>query len=69
MDLVEISIAAAIFTLKLTLFIYIGLFVANIACKREKILRLGIIFNPLVRWGKLPECCAFYFLPFGVPLD
>ncbi len=62
MDLVKVGIDAAVFILKLTLFIYIGLFLAYIACKREKILRIGFIFNPLVKFGKLPRCCSFYFL-------
>ncbi len=69
MDLVKTGIDAAIFTLELTFFIYIGLLLAYIACKRKKLLRLGFIFNPLVRLGKLPMCCSFYFLMSMVNLS
>lgn len=69
MDLVKVGIDAAIFILELTLFIYVGLFLAYIACKRKKLLRLGVIFNPLVRLGKLPMCCSFYFLMSMVNLS
>ncbi len=69
MDLVKTGIDAAIFIFELTVFIYIGLFMAYIACKRKKLLRLGVIFNPLVRLGKLPGCCAFYFLMSMVNLS
>jgi hypothetical protein len=62
MDLVKIAIDAAIFILELTVFIYIGLFLAEVACKRKKLLRIGFIFEPLVKLCKLPRCCALYFL-------
>ncbi len=62
MDLVNVGIDATIFLLKLILLIYVGLFLAFIACRREKLLRMGFIFKPLTRISKLPMCCSFYFL-------
>ena len=62
MDLVNVGIDATIFLLKLTLLTYVGLFLAYIACRREKLLRIGFIFKPLARVSKLPMCCSFYFL-------
>lgn len=62
MDLVNVVLDAGIFTLELTLFIYVGLFLAFIACRRKKLLKMGFVFKPLARISKLPMCCSFYFL-------
>jgi len=58
MDLVEIGIATAL----VSLLVYVGLFFACAACKWQKVLKLGFIFDPLVKLCKLPRCCSFYFL-------
>lgn len=68
MDYVTVVLDAAIFLLELTLFIYIGLFLAYIACRREKLLRIGFLFKPLARISKLPMCCSFYFLMTSINL-
>ena len=58
MDLIEISIATAL----VSLLVYVGLFFACAACKWQWVLKLGFIFEPLVKLCKLPRCCSFYFL-------
>jgi len=58
MDLVKIAIDTAL----VSLLVYVGLFFACAACKWQWVLKLGFIFDPLVKLCKLPRCCSFYFL-------
>ena len=65
MDLVGIGIATAL----VSLLVYVGLFFACAACKWQWVLKLGFIFEPLVKLCKLPRCCSFYFLMCFVNLS
>jgi len=65
LDLVAIATGTAM----VSLLVYVGLFLACAACKWQWVLKMGFIFNPLVKLCKLPKCCSFYFLMCFVNLS